>query len=214
MAQSAIIENLNRELQKPVRAERQVVYILAEIRKFIEHARRANNNSYRLLAFFCNWALHTEMFQDKINILKLLEQFDVAEGVSYDDFLISKFNLELKEMGLLRAELTAFLAEHILPNTLVSSNEEWQKFLFLYMLVIADVRLRYTEQLPGHYPFEALVQELQITYEPDKHSRGSFVWEALTSGGSTYRHVIRYGHRDDDYEVNDEIPGFFESLEF
>ena len=144
MVQDAIIENLHRELQLPVRAERQVVYILAEIRKFIEHGRRGNPSSYRLLAFFCNWALHTDMFQDKVNILRLLEQFDIAEGVSYDDFLTSKFNVELKEMGLLRGELATFLDEHNLPHSLVSSDGEWQKFLFLYMLVISDVRLRYT----------------------------------------------------------------------
>ncbi len=214
MAQDAIIENLHRELQLPVRAERQVVYIFAEIRKFIEHARRGSPGSYRLLAFFCNWALHTDMFQDKVNILKLLEQFDVAEGVSYEDFLTSKFNVELKDMGLLRGELTSFLDEHSLPHTLVSSDKEWRKFLFLYMLVISDVRLRYTEQLPGYYPYEALVQELQIIYRPDKHSRGAFIWEVLTSSGYTYSHVIRYGHYDSNYDEYAEIPGFFDDLEF
>ena len=213
MAQNAIIENLQRELRLPIRSERQVVYVLAEIRKYIEHVQQSGLSQYGRLRLFCNWVLHTEISRDPGNILFLLEQFDIAEGVSLEDFTISRFNRELKEMLMLRNELTAFLKEHGLPNELVSSEDEWQKFLFLYMLVIADVPLRYPIQLPGHPPYEALVQELTIKYEPHKHRRGTFVWDALTSSGYHYRSVIRYGHYDNEYDCG-ELPGFFDSVEF
>lgn len=36
MARHAIIEKLDRELQEPMTSERQVVYLLVEIRKLIE----------------------------------------------------------------------------------------------------------------------------------------------------------------------------------
>jgi hypothetical protein len=105
MAQSSILPKLERELSKPIRSERQVVYILAEIRKYIEHEAEGRKVHLMRLNFFCNWALHVDMYRDPINIREVLERFDIAEGVSQEDYEMSRFNDELRRLHVFRAAL-------------------------------------------------------------------------------------------------------------
>ena len=72
MSRDAIIENLRRELAEPIVAERQVVYILVEMRKLLEGdeleiqklIRRRELPKFDGLRFFCNWALDADMTSD------------------------------------------------------------------------------------------------------------------------------------------------------
>lgn len=54
-----ILEKLNRELEKDIHEECQVVYILSRIRKYLESKNQANQ--YKYLNFYCNWALHSKI---------------------------------------------------------------------------------------------------------------------------------------------------------
>lgn len=59
MGRHSIIDKLDHELKHlPIRRESQVVYLLAEIRKVIEHEREHSPGCYEVLELFCNWALH------------------------------------------------------------------------------------------------------------------------------------------------------------
>jgi hypothetical protein len=59
MARHAIIEKLDIELSQQITSERQVVYILVEIRKLMER----NNDTEKCFAlnFYCDWAMHTKL---------------------------------------------------------------------------------------------------------------------------------------------------------
>jgi len=58
MARDSIIQKLREELLLPLRRESQVVYLMAEIRKYLDHRKTNEQADWRVLSFFCNWALH------------------------------------------------------------------------------------------------------------------------------------------------------------
>ena len=74
MTQSSILEKLQRALQQDLREECQVVYILVEIRKFIEQAGDLDN--YHALDFHCSLALHTTV--TRVGARRILERFNRA----------------------------------------------------------------------------------------------------------------------------------------
>jgi hypothetical protein len=74
MSQSTIFSKLERELQLDITTERQVVYILVEIRKAIEQA--GELAKYFALDFYCSFALHTRM--SRAGARRILERFDRA----------------------------------------------------------------------------------------------------------------------------------------
>jgi hypothetical protein len=55
----SIVDKLRAELQKGIETEAQVVYVLVEARKLIEHSERPE--SYLPLQFYFDWALHTRL---------------------------------------------------------------------------------------------------------------------------------------------------------
>jgi len=64
MARDAIIEKLASDLAHfPIRRESQVVYLLAEIRKVIDHEREHTPGCYEILELFCHWVLHTTIWR-------------------------------------------------------------------------------------------------------------------------------------------------------
>ena len=78
MAQSVIVEKLRRELEHEITTERQVVYLLAEIRKLLEL--RRERKKYFALNFYCCWALHTKM--DRQGAQRILKRFDKAHAAA------------------------------------------------------------------------------------------------------------------------------------
>src|SRR6266566_2316501 len=51
-----IIAKLSNELAEPIVSERQVVYILVELRKLIEL--NDDGDTFKTLKFYCDWAVH------------------------------------------------------------------------------------------------------------------------------------------------------------
>jgi hypothetical protein len=58
--QDKIIEKLAPELMESFERERQVVYILAEVRKHIEQSPKPIRKELAALNFFCCWAVHSK----------------------------------------------------------------------------------------------------------------------------------------------------------
>lgn len=54
-----IKDKLQLELGREIKEEAQVVYILSRVRKILEIDK--NNDKYRKLKFYCDWALHAEI---------------------------------------------------------------------------------------------------------------------------------------------------------
>lgn len=103
MTRCDILDKLGKEFKKNIKEEAQVVYILSRIRKIIEI-----ENSYKrypVLAFYCNWALHSKI--DKMHceeVNNVLKEFILNQEERYKLFFHLNFfedmKLFLKEHGL------------------------------------------------------------------------------------------------------------------
>ena len=139
--QSAIITKLKGELAQPISTERQVVYILVEIRKFLELTDQ--KDKYDHLWFHASWAVHPRM--NRGVAAKLLECFDQAFPLLKDkeiDELPSELGREISDAIALRhfqRQLKDFLVLYDLSTTVVTRH--WTTFLRLYVSVIEDCPL-------------------------------------------------------------------------
>jgi hypothetical protein len=152
MGRHAIIESkLNRECKEAITTERQAVYVLAEIRKLVELEN--SHNRYPALNFYCNWALHP-CISKSAEARRIVEIFDRAEkffsqmdNTPDGEELVnpdwSWTNQLSPEVALenLKLEFRQFCNLHNITGRLVSDEEEWLRFLDLYVGVIEDVPL-------------------------------------------------------------------------
>jgi hypothetical protein len=139
--QSAIIPKLERELAEPVSTERQVVYILVEIRKLLELT--GSQKRYDALYFHASWIVHTNM--DRGIAAKLLKYFDQAYPLLKDNQLhelppdLYRAITDAISLRHLEDQLKEFLVEYGLSTSIVE--EQWTAFLRLYASVIEDCPL-------------------------------------------------------------------------
>jgi len=146
MAESSIVSKLHRELSVEITTERQVVYILAEIRKLIEL--RQQSDQFFALNFHCCWALHTRM--DRIGSERIVQIFDEAHefAISIPHPKHENIPAELKDRlsqimmgGKFVTELRDFLERDDLPLTLFKESATWIQFMSLYSDVVEECPL-------------------------------------------------------------------------
>ena len=139
--QSAIIAKLKRELAEPISTERQVVYILVEVRKLLELA--GSQAKFDALWFHASWAVHPKM--NKGVAAKLLEYFDEAYPLLKDKELyelpsdLHHAIIDAIALHHFQQQLRDFLVQHDLSTSIVQ--RQWTAFLRLYASVIEDCPL-------------------------------------------------------------------------
>lgn len=139
--QSAIIAKLKQEFAEPISTERQVVYILVEIRKLVELV--GSKAKYDALWFHASWAVHPRMNQGVA--ARLLKYFDEAYPLLKNEELYelpSDLRRAITDAISLRhfqRQLKDFLVEYDLNTSIVDS--QWTSFLRLYASVIKDCPL-------------------------------------------------------------------------
>ncbi len=136
---NAIIDKLKAALVSPVQKESEVVYILVEARKLLEHL--SDSERFRSLKFYCNWALHIRL--DRTQARALLVRVDGYFSKLFENGLTQEGHSEFTEMLYLesfRNQFRQFLQLHELPERICDSNE-WFNFLNWYSRVIEDCPL-------------------------------------------------------------------------
>jgi hypothetical protein len=124
--QDDIIRKLSEELREPIQSERQVVYLLVEIRKLLEL--RGNLDNTPALKFHCDWLVHSELrgpqAQDvvrKFDHYQELNEALHAEGQTPPATLqvLAEMDAILK-LANFRQELREFLERHSLDSSLTT----------------------------------------------------------------------------------------------
>jgi hypothetical protein len=144
MTPPSILTKLKRELDRELTEECQVVYLLAEIRKFIESAGELGD--YFALDFHCSLALHTTM--TKIGARRILDRFERAypllvSGQELPEDLEKEIS-DTVALTKFRDQLKAFLQQNgLLPARMFPGTpDEWVRFIHLYASVIDDCKLQ------------------------------------------------------------------------
>lgn len=137
MARTELIEKLNSFLDKnkAFSEECQIVYLMIEIRKILEHD---NESGYKLLRFFCDWTVHTKKDRKMEGIVDVVTEIDNI--ISSVDKITTQQNeqiLKFLEMNELRKELSQFLISRFLPKDLCEDNRNWSVFVDILAQVLS-----------------------------------------------------------------------------
>ena len=133
MTQPEITAKLRRALSKLPKNEKEVVWILVEIRKLLDHT--GDKTKYFWLRFFCDWACHIKM--ERKAAKELMERLD-----SELDVIIGRTpRVGMQRPPTLhtfRREFEAFLKEKGLYAGIDYNRLDWIVFLRYYARVVAD----------------------------------------------------------------------------
>ena len=150
-----IVEKLRGELAEPIHSERQVVYMLAELRKLMElesigrvKAGAPADHSYFALKFYCDWAVHVRL--DRSGARRIVQRFNeyqkfmedlAGAGRTVVDPAVLKELDQSFQLTKFRDQLSAYLHSHGLDRELATDKERWVAFLTHYSRVIEDAPL-------------------------------------------------------------------------
>lgn len=142
MAREEIIDKLNKFIAErtPVAEESQVVYVMVEIRKILDHNKdHWRDGDFTLLRFYCDWTVHTDKSRITENMKSAMQEI----------FRDIKFQMEMPAMAqsnssvtrfvymeALRAEMRRFLEEHDINLNLV--NNGWMSFVQVLVKVLEN----------------------------------------------------------------------------
>jgi len=133
-----IVDKLDKFLLKhsPFSEECEVVYLLVEIRKILEHDQDSN---FKVLKFFCDWSVHTQKDRQMAGIIDIASKID--QLVSTVDKITTEQHeqiLKFFEMSELRDELSKFFTMHSLPLALCEGDSNWSSFVDVLTQVLSN----------------------------------------------------------------------------
>ena len=134
-----ILRKLESELRQEIISERQVVYILVEIRKLIDTEELAKQ--FEALKLHCDWVVHTKL--SRRSAKELLSQLNNVYSERLSKNLPEKAMMEVSEkLGLqaFRRDFHSFLQLYGLDDSVCNGNW-WLAFLYYYSCVIQDCPL-------------------------------------------------------------------------
>jgi len=127
MGREQIYYKLQKELEKDVLEESQVVYILSKIRKLLEIYKI--QGKYKFLNFYCNWAFHSKIDRTE-KVSKIL--IDFINGNQRERFLTFKEFI---------SELKTFLEEFELPTKIIEIEKNYYHFLNILLDIYSETPL-------------------------------------------------------------------------
>jgi hypothetical protein len=141
--QDEIIRKLEAELHQTIKSERQVVYILVEIRKLM-YRDKVPKGRYPHLRMLCDWAVHAHLDRDIVKehlliLNSVADRLRTGTMTAHDLARSSKI-FDLMEA---RAEFLNFIREIRLNEALkhIFGAPWWGTFLKQYVCVISDCPL-------------------------------------------------------------------------
>lgn len=141
--QSEIVRKLNAEMVLDIESERQVVYILAQIRKLIELGSFAKGEG-RPVRFACDWALHTNLDRSEW-VKELLAHVDAAvgSGQSWNSLTTEeqRFFQENFTLEATRVSLMNFLRDQMVRARVFGDVYQWKAFMKYFSGVVTDCPL-------------------------------------------------------------------------
>src|SRR5688572_10102165 len=136
-----ILGKLKSLISTDIDTESKVVYLLAEVRKFLDSTDKAIIDEFPNIYFYANWVLHIKMNRSPAR--KILKRF---ETYVHEDRSLKEISHEfiIKEARFylfydLRDELDAFFKLHNLKNKMLTT--EWPLFTYLLVEILTDCPL-------------------------------------------------------------------------
>ncbi len=146
MTVNAILKKLQTLLANGIKDETNAVYLMAEVRKFLEQQPPQTRDEYQYLKFHCDWALHARL--DGKIAQKILREFNAAAtqlktGAKLHE-LPAALRIEIDRISKMRyfeEQLEKFLGVNELPPMEFARADGWIHFVHLYGQVVQDCPL-------------------------------------------------------------------------
>ncbi len=164
----AILEKINLELSNGIDTEPKALYLLAEIRKYIDRYCQAEKNKYHNLYFYCNWVLHIKMDRTPAKII--LNRFESilssSKNLKEMSNIFKKQERDFYSFVDLKKELLDFLKVYNLPIKLLENSNRWFKFKKLLVEILMDCPLVNEEGKVSKFSYER-EEDGQIRFRVD-----------------------------------------------
>ena len=137
----AIIEKISQLLTKGIESEAECVYLLAQVRKYIEQQRIKGYWNLRMCA---NWSLHSQLDNPTVQtFLFELNNFlvDSEERNVYDIYAHPSLKDKLSFVAGLQQELSDFLGSVGIDASICTDNAKFRNLLKIFGFVIEDTPL-------------------------------------------------------------------------
>ncbi|TAJ36858.1 MAG: hypothetical protein EPO55_20245 [Reyranella sp.] len=142
MARPEIVDKLDAFLtaQMPPAEERDIVYLLVEIRKIIDHDNAVV--TYPILKFYADWCVHTRKDRLTKEMIAILGDIYNAAAAAilqpHSPLGAADPARDFIYMSRLRNDLRRFLSTYGLPGSLVDSDDNWVSFVALLVKVLEN----------------------------------------------------------------------------
>lgn len=143
MGREEILEKINKELEKGINNESQVVYILSRIRKFLETNKQ--KGKYKYLNFYCNWILHSKLDEKRTTsfLHDMFEQsIDWNEDIKKIAEKIKSGHKNFFKLSNLKSDLKEFFKKYNLKNDVLDRN--WISFSIILLDIIKECPIIFT----------------------------------------------------------------------
>ena len=126
-------------------SEMQVVYLMAEIRKLMEHTGESLQADYKSIKFYCDWTLHTEKTRSFSGLENVFEEIysDCKNHIELAPQVIQARKLvEFVYFQHLRERMRLFFDEYGFNKRLLDDDDKWDSFIINLLNVLADQPIR------------------------------------------------------------------------
>jgi hypothetical protein len=136
-----IVHKITVELEQTIISERQVVYILVELRKLLETQGLDRDARYRALIFCCDWAVHPKLNRESAKaITRLFDQYEASyrrEPVGVSQAGIPEL-VEFCDHSRFRQQFIDACEQNDIPSRAVREDDWWRSFLTQFSEVVRD----------------------------------------------------------------------------
>lgn len=196
--ESAILFKLKLKLGEAPKNQADVVYILVEIRKYLDHI-DPKGGEYPVLRTYCDWPVHIILDRKGAkNLLRALDDAFAAPEVERNRALRAAFDkFSLTEF---RNEMRGFLRSKDLPTALVEDRIWWGQFLKHYVDVVSDCPFVYGGRPARPNAIKKATLKINEAAKPlESQTDGTvnvvWAWELEFADGTTGRISNTYGYQ-------------------
>lgn len=171
MGQHQIVDKLQIEFAEEITTERQVVYILVEIGKLLEHEKA--KETYPTIRFYRDWIVHTKLDRSALadDLVRQFDDYVTSSNTSATDKL-----KELVSPLTLQRELKKYLTHHCLVFSCCEDSVRWKRFVKYLAGVIDETPLHCSVRKKT--PKTKHVESITVSRSRNKKGKAMLTWDA------------------------------------
>lgn len=135
-----IINNINKILilEETKISESEIVYLLMETRKLIEHN---GNNNYQIVKFYCDWIVHTKKDRITSSMKKIIEKMYSSVKYQIDNPFQLNARLITSDFAYfkdLKTEIKKLYKSNNIASKFIENDNKWNMFISILVKILEN----------------------------------------------------------------------------